>query len=115
VCNEVSGSNVERSTNGNPGILKQFDLLEAVRVGSLPVGLGASAITNSFWWFAGAALYNVAGGPIHDFLAVVLAAAADRFADRLHHGRSGLSPPPGRNLERAHSSSVPSREPEHYS
>jgi hypothetical protein len=104
VCDEVSGSKVECSTAGNSGILKQFGLLDAVRAGSVPVGLGASAFTNSWWWFAGAAFYNVAGGPINNFLALVLTAAGDRLAHRLRYGRTGLSPPPGHDVEHAHCS-----------
>ncbi len=64
-------------------VLKQFDLLDAIRVGSVPVGLGASGWTGCEWCFVGAVLYNVAGGPVHDFLATVLGAWADRLAQRI--------------------------------
>jgi hypothetical protein len=74
------------------GVPRQFDLLDAIRVGSVPVGLGATGWTGSAWCFVGAILYNVVGGPVHDFLATVLGAAAERLADRIRHG-PGRSPP----------------------
>jgi len=76
-----------RRTRGTGSAFKQLDPLDAIRLSSLPVGLGASAWARSPWWFVAAAAYNVAGGPIHDFLATVLDAAADRLADRIHKGR----------------------------
>jgi hypothetical protein len=44
------------------------------------------------WWLAAALAYNIAGGPVHDFLATVLGAAADRVADRIRHGRRAHGP-----------------------
>jgi hypothetical protein len=67
-------------------VLQQLDLLDAIRVGSVPVGLGVTGWTGSKWCFVGAMLYNVAGGPIHDFLAKVLGAWADRLAQRITPG-----------------------------
>jgi hypothetical protein len=69
-----------------------IDPLEAIRAASLPVGLGASAWLESPWWLAAALAYNIAGGPVHDFLATVLGAAADRLGDRIRHGRPAQAP-----------------------
>jgi hypothetical protein len=80
VCDQASGSNDERPPEQNADVPKRFDLVEAVRVGSVPVSLGASAWTDSWWLFLGAMVYNVASGPIHDLLAAVLGALGRRWS-----------------------------------
>jgi hypothetical protein len=85
----------EGARQRGPGrdVSKRVDLLDAVRVASVPVSLGTSAWTGSPWWFVGVmVLYSVAGGPVHDFLGIVLSAAAERLARRIRDG-PGRSPP----------------------
>ena len=80
------GHERQRPKQPRMGVRDRSSLLDAVRAGSIPVSLGTSAWTRSPSWFIAAALYNVVAGPVHDFLATVLAAAADRLARRIRRG-----------------------------
>jgi hypothetical protein len=80
--------------SGTP--LGQVDLLEAIRLTSVPASIGAGAWTHSWGWFLAAVGYNVLGGPVKEFLDKLLGAAGDRLADRIRHGRR----PPTRRRSR---------------
>jgi hypothetical protein len=82
----------EPQTAPTTRVRKEVDLLDAVRVGSVPAGLWVSLLTQSPWCIVAVVLYNVAGGPVHEFLTTVLNAAAERWAYRIR-SRAGSDPP----------------------
>jgi hypothetical protein len=66
------------------GISKQLDLPNALRAVRSPAALAVCVGTGSKWFLLVAILYY---RPVHDFLAAILEALAERWARRIRHGR----------------------------
>jgi hypothetical protein len=71
---------VPQPCSTEPSALARLNLLDALRAGSMPVALIAGAGTGSEWFLVAALFYY---RPVHDFLATILEALADRWARRI--------------------------------